>query len=118
MLPISATPSREQQDRELVACTSTVEVTKTFRFAASWFSDVRSYEWDLLVSEASGDLAYTVAPSSATPHRAPRPPARPRCGSPMCIGARTDRQWRAAHLDLNHPANRGDLTHTDGFTNA
>jgi hypothetical protein len=46
-----------------------------FRFIASWFSDVRSYEWDLLVSEVSGDLAYTVAIERCTASRNSRPPA-------------------------------------------
>jgi hypothetical protein len=40
-----------------------------FRFVASWFSDVRSYEWDLLVSEVSGDLAYPVAIERCTASR-------------------------------------------------
>src|SRR5215203_3564270 len=40
-----------------------------FRFVASWFSDVRSYEWDLLVSEVSGDLAYPVAIELCTASR-------------------------------------------------
>ena len=44
-----------------IACTGTEEVTKTFRFVASCFSDVPSYERDLLVSEVSEDVAYTVA---------------------------------------------------------
>jgi hypothetical protein len=26
------------------------DVTKTFRFISSWFSDVHSYEWELLAS--------------------------------------------------------------------
>ncbi len=33
----------------------TADVTKTFRLVASWFSDLRSYEWELLVSNVSGD---------------------------------------------------------------
>jgi hypothetical protein len=74
------------------ACTGTEEVTKTFRFVASWFADVRSYGWDLLVFEVSRELAYAVAFERATQHRATaalRP--RPSCQSPICIGARTDR---------------------------
>ena len=40
-----------------IACTGTEEVTKTFRFVASCFADVPSYERDLLVSEVSEDVA-------------------------------------------------------------
>jgi hypothetical protein len=58
--------------------TGTEDVTKTFRFVASWFADVRSYGWELLVFEVSRELAYAVAFEHATQHRAtaalrPRP---------------------------------------------
>ena len=58
-----------------IACTGTEEVTKTFRFVASLFADVRSYEWDLLVFEVSEDVAYTVAIERCTASCNSRPPA-------------------------------------------
>jgi len=60
----------------------TEDVTETFRFVASWFSDVRSYEWELLISDVSGDMAYTVAIERYTASRGGNPPRRPNCGSP------------------------------------
>jgi hypothetical protein len=47
------------------------DVTKTFRFVSSWFSDVHSYEWELLASDVSGDMAYTVAIERYTASSAP-----------------------------------------------
>jgi hypothetical protein len=37
------------------------QVVKTLRLGASTFSDVLSFEWKSVVSEVSGDFAYTVA---------------------------------------------------------
>ncbi len=36
-------------------------VTKTFRFVASTFSNVRRFEWEMLASGVDGNFAYTVA---------------------------------------------------------
>ena len=36
-------------------------VTKTFRFVASTFSNVRSFEWETVASGVDGNFAYTVA---------------------------------------------------------
>jgi hypothetical protein len=33
-------------------------VTRRFRTVAPWFADVRDYEWQLLASGVSEDLAY------------------------------------------------------------
>ena len=90
------------------------------RFVASWFSDVRSYEWDLLVSEVSGDLAYTVAIERYTASSNGRPPA-PTELRVTDVYRREDGQLRAVHrhADLKPPRpTGGDLTQTDGFTNA
>ena len=35
-------------------------LTATFRRVASWFSDVRDYEWDLVAADVTGGSAYTV----------------------------------------------------------
>jgi hypothetical protein len=54
------------------------------------FADVRSYEWDLLVSEVSEDVAYTVAfePCTASCNSRPPVPTELRF-THMRIGART-----------------------------
>ena len=36
------------------------EVSSTFRWLATCFSDLRDYEFELVAAGASGDLAYTV----------------------------------------------------------
>jgi hypothetical protein len=57
--------------RGLIA-TGTDEVRRTFRLVAAWFSDLRSYEWELLASEVIGELclrAYTVATERSTASR-------------------------------------------------
>jgi ketosteroid isomerase-like protein len=74
----------------------TEDVEKTFRFVASWFSDVRSYEWELLVSDVRGDLAYTVAIERYTASREGRPPA-PTELRVTHVYRREDGQWRAVH---------------------
>ena len=35
-------------------------VTAAFREVATWFSDLRDYEWEPVVTVVDGDLAYTV----------------------------------------------------------
>ena len=47
----------------------------TFRRVASEFAVVRDYEWELLASEVSGDLAYTVAIERYTASFRGDPPA-------------------------------------------
>jgi len=76
--------------------TGTEDVTKTFRFVAAWFSDVRSYDWELLVSDVRGDLAYTVAIERYTASREGRPPA-PTELRVTHVYRREDGQWRAVH---------------------
>ena len=78
-----------------------------FRLVASWFYDVRSYDWGLLVSEVSGDLACTVAIERYTASRNGRPPA-PTELRVTHMYRRQDGQWRAAHrhADLKPPDQR------------
>jgi len=51
-------------------------VTKTFRFVASTFSDVRSFEWETLASGVDGNFAYTVALERYTASADGAPPAQ------------------------------------------
>jgi hypothetical protein len=81
-------------------------------------ADVRSYERDHLIFEVSRELACAAAIERYTASRNSRPPAPTELQSPMCVGARRG-QWGAVHRalkPLDQPG--GDLTHTDGFTNA
>jgi ketosteroid isomerase-like protein len=80
------------------------DVTKTFRFVASWFSDVRSYEWELLASDVSGDMAYTVAIERYTASREGQPPASTELRVSH-IYRREDGQWHTVHrhADLKPP---------------
>ncbi len=74
----------------------TEDVTKTFRLVASWFSDLRSYEWELLVSNVSGDLAYTVAIERYTASREGRPPAPTELRATH-VYRRENGHWKAVH---------------------
>jgi ketosteroid isomerase-like protein len=53
----------------------TEEVRKTFRFVAPLFADGRSYGWDPVVSEVSGQVVYTAAFERLTASRNGHPPA-------------------------------------------
>ena len=99
--------------------TGTENVRRRFRLVASWFYDVRSYDWGLLVSEVSGDLAYTVAIERYTASRNGRPPVPTELRVTQCIGAWTDsgggtppRRPQATR------ATAATGTHADGFTKA
>jgi len=82
----------------------TEDVTETFRFVASWFSDVRSYEWELLISDVSGDMAYTVAIERYTASRGGQPPA-PTELRVTHIYRREGGHWHAVHrhADFKRP---------------
>ena len=82
----------------------TEDVTETFRFVASWFSDVRSYEWELLISDVSGDMAYTVAIERYMASREGQPPA-PTELRVTHIYRREGGHWHAVHrhADLKRP---------------
>jgi len=82
----------------------TEDVTRTFRFVASWFSDLRSYDWELLASDVIGDCAYTVAIERYTASREGRPVAPTELRATH-VYRRENGQWRAVHrhADLIKP---------------
>ena len=83
------------------------DVTKTFRFVASWFSDVRSYEWELLASDVSGDMAYTVAIERYTASREGQPRRPPNFESATYTVERTDSGIPCTDTPTsNHPTKR------------
>ena len=86
-------------------------MTKTFRFVASTFSDVRSFEWETLASGVDGDLAYTVAIERHTasvdggPLTESEPAPRTRIAARTNIGARCTATPTAGRL-TEPPAKR------------
>ena len=66
----------------------TEPVTETFRFVASTFSDVGTFDWETLASGVAGDFAYTAAVERYTNSREGGPPEGPSSGRPMCTAAR------------------------------
>ena len=52
----------------------TEPVTATFRFVASTFSDVATFDWETLASGVAGDFAYTAAVERYTNSRDGGPP--------------------------------------------
>ena len=90
--------------------TGTEDVTRTFGFVASWFSDLRSYGWELLASDVIGDCAYTVAIERYTASREGRPVAPTELRATH-VYRRESGQWRAVHrhADLIKPPEGGLL---------
>jgi ketosteroid isomerase-like protein len=72
------------------------DVTRTFGFVATWFSDLRSYDWELLASDVIGDCAYTVAIERYTASREGRPVAPTELRATH-VYRRESGQWRAVH---------------------
>lgn len=72
------------------------DVSETFRWVASRFSDCSSYEIELLAAGASGDLAYTVAYEHTTASVEGRPPV-PYTLRVTHVYRREDGQWRVVH---------------------
>ena len=71
-------------------------VTKTFRFVASTFSNVRSFEWEMLASGVDGNFAYTVAVERYTASADGGPPMQTELRATH-VYRREDGQWRAVH---------------------
>ena len=71
-------------------------MTKTFRFVASTFSDVRSFEWETLASGVDGNFAYTVALERYTASAGGAPPAQTELRATH-VYRREDGHWRAVH---------------------
>ena len=87
--------------------TGTEDVTRTFRFVASWFSDLRSYDWELLASDVIRAVP-TPWPSSGTRHRVRAAQwLQPNSGLHMCIDVRADNGelCTATLTSSSHPNN-------------
>jgi hypothetical protein len=92
-----------------------------FRFVASWFSDVRSYEWDPSRLRGERDLAYPVAIELCTASR-----QRPLSGTNRAAAGHPWVSARGLTMEGGTPPRRpqvtrptgGGLTHTGGFSNA
>lgn len=66
----------------------TEPVTATFRFVASTFSDVVTFDWETLASGVAGDFAYTAAIERYTNSRDGGPPEQTELRATMSIAAR------------------------------
>jgi len=97
-----------------LGATGTGDVTRTFGLVASWFSDLRSYDWELLASDVIGDCAYTVAIERYTASREAAQWLQLNSGLRMCIGVRTDSGGlcTATPTSSNHPNNQQRHEHT------
>ena len=74
----------------------TEAVTATFRRAASWFSDLGDYGWELVASGVTGDSAYTVCIERFTASVDGRPRERFDVRSTHLF-RREDGRWLAMH---------------------
>src|SRR5215216_1579946 len=84
-------------------------VTKTFRFVASTFSDVGSFDWETLASGVAGDFAYTAAVELYTNSREGGPLERTELRATH-VYRREGGQWRAVHRHADRrPPQRDEL---------
>jgi ketosteroid isomerase-like protein len=74
----------------------TGDVTKTFRFVASTFSDALSFDWETLASGVAGDLAFTVAIERYTASADGAPAAATELRATH-VYRLEDGHWRAVH---------------------
>lgn len=75
----------------------TDHVTETLHRVAAEFSAVRDYEWELLASAVSGDLAYTVAIERYTASLRGAPPAQQELRVTHVYRREVGGRWRAIH---------------------
>lgn len=88
----------------------TEPVTETFRFVASTFSDVGTFDWETLASGVAGDFAYTAAVERYTNSREGGPPEGTELRATH-VYRREGGHWRAVHRHADRrPPQRDDLT--------
>jgi ketosteroid isomerase-like protein len=78
------------------------DVSQTFEWVASRFSDVSDYEFELIAAGASGDLAYTVGYERETVS-VDGEPAEPNTLRVTHIYRREDGEWKIVHRHGDHP---------------
>ena len=97
----------------------TEPVTATFRFVASTFSDVATFDWETLASGVAGDFAYTAAVERYTNSTDGGPANRPSCGRLMSIAVREGAGGRRTDMptaDLRAHNLTGDFISPAGLT--
>ena len=88
----------------------TEPVTETFRFVASTFSDVGTFDWETLASGVAGDFAYTAAVERYTNSREGGPLERTELRATH-VYRREGGRWRAVHRHADRrPPQHDDLT--------
>lgn len=77
------------------------DIEPVFRTVASWFSDSKAYEFEVIAAGASGDLAYTVGYE----HNQVKVDGEPRTYTLRVthIYRREDGQWRIVHRHGDTP---------------
>jgi len=78
------------------------EVSETFRWVASRFSDCQDYRFDLVAAGTSGDLAYTVGYEHSVVSVAGAPPAANMLRVTH-VYRREDGEWKIVHRHGDHP---------------
>ena len=78
------------------------EVSRTFRWLASRFSDCTSYRFELVAAGASGDLAYTVG-YEHTSVSVDGVPAEPYTLRVTHVYRREDGEWKVVHRHGDSP---------------
>jgi ketosteroid isomerase-like protein len=88
----------------------TEPVTETFRFVASTFSDVGTFDWETLASGVAGDFAYTAAVERYTNSREGGPTERTELRATHVYRLEGG-HWRAVHRHADRrPPQRDDLS--------
>jgi ketosteroid isomerase-like protein len=77
------------------------EVSQTFRWVASSFSNCTDYTFDLVAAGVSGDLAYTVGYERSTVSIHGRPP-RSNILRVTHVYRREDGEWKIVHRHGDH----------------
>jgi ketosteroid isomerase-like protein len=77
------------------------DIEPAFRAVASWFSDSKEYEFEVIAADASGDLAYTVGYE----HNQVKVNGEPRTYTLRVthVYRREDGQWRIVHRHGDPP---------------
>jgi len=92
------------------------EVSQTFQWVASRFSDVSDYRFELVAAGASGDLAYTVGYEHSSVSLDGAPPV-PRTLRVTHVYRREQEQWKIVHRHGDVPPPDQSLVGT-GSTSA
>ncbi len=78
------------------------DVSRTFRWVASRFSDLTDYRFDVMAAGVSGDLAYTIGFEHKTVRADGQPPTTYTLRVTH-VYRREDGEWKIVHRHGDHP---------------